>query len=142
MKRLVSTIFIACSIFLMLLTKSIAMTFASGPTERIILYISHFSLTPVGYGNLLPMLSLLFSVAALVLIIISIRKNIFSPIITLTIFSICCLVLSWVAFDSFTVWSLVIMLLQAISLFAFIVTRRSICPNKKNPPASHAGGIN
>ncbi len=125
MKRLVSTIFTACSILLMLLTKSIAMTFAPEPTERIVLYFSHFSLTPVGYGNWLPLLSLLFSVAALVLIIISIRKNIFSPIITLTILSICCLVLSWVAFDSFTIWSLVIMILQGISLFTLIVTNRS-----------------
>ena len=125
MKRLVSTIFTACSILLMLLTKSIAMTFAPEPTERIVLYFSHFSLTPVGYGNWLPLLSLLFSVAALVLIIINTRKNIHSLIVTNIVLSIICLALSWIVFSSFTVWSLVIMILQGISLFTLIVTNRS-----------------
>ncbi|MDD3693643.1 MAG: hypothetical protein PHX02_07065 [Oscillospiraceae bacterium] len=128
MKRLVSIILIACSIFLMLLTKSIAMTFAPGPTERTVLYFSHFSLTPVGYGNPLPMLSLLFSVVALVLNIISTRKNIHSLIVTNIVLSIICLAFSWIVFSSFTVWSLVIMILQAISLFTFIVTSRSYQP--------------
>lgn len=58
---------LAVALVLESLPLGVAMVFASGPTERIVETYSYFSLLPLGYANVTPMLTGIMTAVAMLL---------------------------------------------------------------------------
>ena len=108
MKKTLSFVCILLSIFLMMFPYGVGMTFASAPGERLVQTCSYFSLMPVGYGNILPLLAALCSVSALILLLVGRGR----AMAWVAAAGALCSPLSWVIFGSFQPLGLAVMLLQ------------------------------
>ena len=101
-KQITSIVIMIISILLMIFTKSIPMIFSAGPTERITRYYSHFNLTPLGYGNWLPIITAVLSVCIVALLLIGLKKNCIKMIKICLCITIFATLLSWVRFNTFS----------------------------------------
>lgn len=92
------------SIILMATPFGIAMTFASGPHERVTSYYSYFNMLPLGYGNWLPIITAILSIIVLMLLLVSIKSGKGEkPAMACTIICVIASILSWLIFNSFTI---------------------------------------
>lgn len=96
------------SLAFMILPFSVAMSFATNSADEYILYYSHFSLMPIGYGNYLPVLSAILTSVSIVFILL--KKDVVTRV--LLGLSIVFIILSWVIFSSFTIVSAAILVIQ------------------------------
>ncbi len=116
-KKMASIICMVIAIVLMGTPFSVAMTFASGPTERITKYFSYFSLAPVGYGNWFPIITALLSIIALLLLLVGIKKTDTKRAVQVCL-TICIIasLSSWLVFNSITIVGICVAVFHVIAL--------------------------
>lgn len=103
-KSYISILCILISIILMAMPWGIAMTFAPGPNERITSYFSYFDLIPLGYGNWLPIITVILSFVALILLLLGKKKPSKGKAVQVYLMiCIICSLLSWSVFSTFTI---------------------------------------
>lgn len=70
MKKIISLCCLAAALVVMALPFGVTLVFAPGPGETLAYTYSYFDLTPLGYGNLFPMLTAALSGLALVFLLL------------------------------------------------------------------------
>lgn len=101
---------ILLSLVLMALPCGVSMAFGIDAENRLIRQFSYFSLTPAGYGNWFPLLSVLFTLLALLFLLLRRDYKQMSPVcLALAVAS---QALSWLLFGSLTLVSAVSVVLQ------------------------------
>lgn len=117
MKKIISIICMLFAIILMAIPYGVAMTFAPGPSERVINYYSYFSMIPLGYGNWFPIIAAFLSIAVLLLILLSIKKSNTGKMIQVCL-AICIItsILSWLIFDSISIVGVAVAIIHVIVL--------------------------
>ena len=80
LKRMLSIVCMAVSIFLMTLPSGVKITFLAAPEENILFhvrYVPYFSLLPIGAGmNIFPIITFILSILILLVLLIGIVRNI------------------------------------------------------------------
>lgn len=119
----ISILCIIISIILMAMPSGIAMTFASGPNERITSYFSYFDLMPLGYGNWFPIITVILSFVVLLLLLAGIKKPNKGRKAVQVCLTICIIssLLSWVVFSTFTIIGVFV---ASLHLIVFILQRQ------------------
>lgn len=118
---LISILSILTSIILMAMPSGIAMTFASGPHERITSYYSYFDLMPLGYGNWLPIITVILSFIALLLLLVGLKKpNKGKAVQVCVIICIMSTLFSWIIFNTFTITGVFV---ASLHLIVFILQK-------------------
>ncbi|SHN88459.1 hypothetical protein [Desulfitobacterium chlororespirans] len=116
-KKCISICCMLIAIMLMATPYGIAMTFASGPTERVTKYFPYFSLMPFGYGNWFPIITALLSIVVVFLLLVGIRKaNTGKAVRVCLVLCIIASVLSWLIFESTSIVGVCVAVLHAIAL--------------------------
>jgi len=117
MRKILTICCMLISIILMATPYGIAMTFASGPNERITNYYSYFNMMPLGYGNWLPIITAVLSIVVLMILLINLRSGKWEK--SALICSVICLIasiLSWLIFSSFTIIGAVIAIFHGAAI--------------------------
>lgn len=116
-KKLFSICCMLAVIILMVTPYGVRMVFADGPTERITFYYSYFSGMPIGYGNWLPVITALLSIAILTLLLIGLKKDMEKqPVLVLLVICIVISLLSWLVFGACSIVGIIVMIFQVIAV--------------------------
>jgi len=127
MRKILAICCMLISIVLMATPFGIAMTFAAGPSERVTKCYSYFNMMPLGYGNWLPIITAVLSMAVLMLLLISLKRGKGEK--SALVCSFICLitsVLSWLVFNSFTIIGAVIAIFHGAAILFQIWDKRWI----------------
>lgn len=116
-----SIMMMTITILLMAFTKGIPMTFAKSQTELITRYYSYFSLMPLGYGNLFPIVTVFLSICIAILLVISINKNHTKIIWVCLCITIVATLLSWIIFNTFSFISLTVLSLHIATFIIHVL---------------------
>lgn len=124
MRRIISISLMLITLILMLLPYGVAMNFAVSQGEEITYYYSYYNSMPIGYGNWIPIVTVISSVIIVLLLIFIKNSNLQKIINRLLVIIIIAIISSWFIFSSFTLLSLAITIVHII-VFIFQVYPRS-----------------
>jgi len=112
------------SVVLMATPYGIAMKFALGPNERVIKYYSYFNMMPLGYGNWLPMITAILSIAVLMILLISLKKGKGEkPALVCLVICVIASILSWLIFGAFSIMGAIITALHVTAILLHIMIK-------------------
>lgn len=121
-ERIPSILLMIVAIYLMTLPYGVAMTFAPGPEETVVRYFSYFSLMSAGYGNWMPIITIVLSAAVTVLLFFknSLRKTIFVCLGIMILGNL----LTWLIFNSLSLVSLAIVVILVLVFIISLLSHR------------------
>ncbi|MCI8497659.1 MAG: hypothetical protein HFE85_05350 [Clostridiales bacterium] len=101
----------------------VPLTFALGPDDTVVRFYSHFSVMPIGYGNYGPLFTVIFAAAAVVLILISFKKETGGAACGCLAAALASTAISWLVFQSFSLIGLAVFLLHLAALLLIWIQR-------------------
>lgn len=131
MRKAASTVGMLIALILMALPYGVAMTFADGPGKHLTFHFSYFSFTPIGYGNWLPIIIAVFSIAILVLVLVSNKINTEKPVKTCLAICLVASLLSWIMFNAISVVGIIIAFIHSIVLIFQMIPQTRLFVSKK-----------
>lgn len=129
-RKFFSFLLTALSLILMALPFGIPMIFAPTPTETVTLYYSYFSPVPFGYGNWFPTITVLLSLAAILVLLISFQGSLRRAAAVVLGAAMASSLASWLLFQSFSLVGLAVFALHGVVFWMQIAGNRQ--KNKSN----------
>ncbi len=125
MRKIISIIGILISLILMALPYGVSMTFADGPGNYLTYHFSYFSSMPIGYGNWLPIITAVLSIAIFILILLDNKIKTEKPVKICLAICLLASFLSWIIFNAISVLGIIITLVHVtLLIFQFIPRKR------------------
>ena len=99
------------SVLLMALPYGVNMEFSADSAKY-----SYFSMMPLGYGNFLPMITGIVAIAAFILTVVNIKKDLSKQAMILFVIAINLSLVSWFMFSSVTPLGVIIFILHVVCM--------------------------
>lgn len=122
-RKIYPLVCLTMALALMVFPFGVAMTFAPGPDDLRTATYAYFSLMPAAYGNFLPLLAGVLTLAATALFLLTERFPLKRPAWICLLASIVCSPLSWLIFGAYTQAGLAVVIFQLLALALILLTR-------------------